>query len=316
MNKYDYGIFTGVPTNYDFRDKDVNTRNYISYMLLRSIQMFTYKNLPENISSRQIEKQLQSKGFGVALKHDSKFYILDGTLSGSTNEIFNPTQVNINNQYLGINDTFSIDGEVILLESDSFRIGVIPLLSKYCTMLVENEITMMLSNINKRNETILTSTDDVTTESAKLYLKKIEQGEISSIVGNKLFDSIKALPTSKHNSSLMDLVSFQQYIRGIMFNEIGLANNINMKKERMIESEVNQNNDSLYPLVDDMLLSRKECLEKINAKFDLNISVELNSSWVRVLENDSVDDSVDDSGDDSIDDSGDDSGDDSVDDEL
>ena len=59
-----------------------------------------------------------------------------------------------------------------------------------------------------------------------------------------------------------------------------------MKKERITKEEFTTNSDSLYPLVDDMLNSRRKALEEINKLFDLDITVDFNSSWnVRSLEN-------------------------------
>ena len=52
-----------------------------------------------------------------------------------------------------------------------------------------------------------------------------------------------------------------------------------MKKEAISESEQAMNEDVLKPLIDTMLECRQKACEEINAMFDLNISVNLNSSW-------------------------------------
>ena len=62
-------------------------------------------------------------------------------------------------------------------------------------------------------------------------------------------------------------------------NAIGLNSNSAMKKERLITAEIDVNNTALYPLIDDMLECRRIAIEKINAMFETDISVELNSSW-------------------------------------
>lgn len=54
-----------------------------------------------------------------------------------------------------------------------------------------------------------------------------------------------------------------------------------MKRESINDSEAGMNEESLKPLVDDMLDSRREALKRINAQFGTNITVELNSAWVR-----------------------------------
>ena len=51
------------------------------------------------------------------------------------------------------------------------------------------------------------------------------------------------------------------------------------KKERLISSEVENGMNSIYPLVDNMMNCRKQAIDKINKKFNTNISVEFTSSW-------------------------------------
>lgn len=68
------------------------------------------------------------------------------------------------------------------------------------------------------------------------------------------------------------------------YNEIGLNANYNMKREKLSTTESQMNNDALLPLVDDMLESRRVGLEKINAMFGTDISVEFASSWEKLIE--------------------------------
>ena len=52
-----------------------------------------------------------------------------------------------------------------------------------------------------------------------------------------------------------------------------------MKRESINSGESQLNNDALYPLIDDMLNSRKQAVDKVNKMFNTDISVELSSSW-------------------------------------
>ena len=60
---------------------------------------------------------------------------------------------------------------------------------------------------------------------------------------------------------------------------MGLNANFNMKRESIGEGESSLNEDSLLPLSDEMLKCRKEDIDKINAKFGTNITVEFDSAW-------------------------------------
>ena len=57
-----------------------------------------------------------------------------------------------------------------------------------------------------------------------------------------------------------------------------------MKRESLSANEVDVNEDTLLPFIDDMLKSRKEDLEKFNKMFNTNIQVELDSSWKKIFE--------------------------------
>ena len=52
-----------------------------------------------------------------------------------------------------------------------------------------------------------------------------------------------------------------------------------MKRESINSNESQLNDDMLHPLIDDMLKQRKLALEKVNAKYGTNITVELDGAW-------------------------------------
>ena len=90
---------------------------------------------------------------------------------------------------------------------------------------------------------------------------------------------------SSHNSvNLKDIIETKQYLMGSWLNELGLNANYNMKREAINESEADLNEDSLLPMIDDMLQQRKLMVESINTKFGTNIEVELSSSWKKIRE--------------------------------
>ena len=62
-----------------------------------------------------------------------------------------------------------------------------------------------------------------------------------------------------------------------------------MKRERISNGEVNQNADALIPFMQNMLNSRKECVENVNKLFGLDISVELSSVWENVMRESTTD---------------------------
>ena len=278
IDKYNYGL--GYTFNYNYKDKSRNVDNLIKYMLNRSNIMFQYHNLPDSIPSREIELLLQTNGFGVFIEVEGKYYIVNGGLGGEPDVYNMPTEAVISIPALKLNKTYKINEDCIVIPNDSMYLGLIPMYAKYCTLMNENEMTMLLATVNKRIQHLLSANDDNTIESAKNFLKKVFDGEIGVIGESKLFESLKVNTTSATSQvSMKDLFEYEQYLKASMYNEIGLSANFNMKRERLSSSEVEANTDNLYPLVDDMLNSRRKGLEKVNEMFGLDIQVEFNSSW-------------------------------------
>ena len=279
MNKYNWGIYTGIANNYNFKDKETNIRNNILYMLNRSMMIFKYEGLPDTLPKKELEKMLQVNGYCFVMEVDGKLYGFNGGLGGERDVYNRPTEIVISNPALKLNKTVKIsDG--VLIKNDDMMQGLIPIYAKYSSILAENEITMILANVNRRVNNLISVSDDNTAESARIYLKKLFDGDIGYIFENKLFDSLKSSPTTPQGKgSLQDLFEFHQYIKASMYNEIGLNANFNMKRSRLVSDEVALNFDSLYPLVDNMLEQRKQGLQEIKDKFGIDISVEFSSSW-------------------------------------
>lgn len=274
--------FLGLDNNliYNHLDKRKNVADMVTYMFNRSNIMFKYHNLPETIPETELEKLLQTNGFAIVGKINGDLYAINGGLGGEPDVYNRPTIATVSVPYFNYNDTWDIDKDCVVIKNDSNAIGLIPMFVKYCTLMNENEITMLLATVNKRIQNLISANDDNTVESARQFLNDVFDGKTGVIAESKLFDSLKVNNSSTNSQvSLTDLFEFEQYLKASMFNEIGLSANFNMKRERLTSAEVETNTDNLYPLVDDMLNNRKIALEKINTMFDTEIEVEFNSSW-------------------------------------
>ena len=278
INKYYGGIDYQV--KYDYHNKKENVTNYVKYMLNRTLAMFRYTNLPDTIPQMELEKMLQCNGYVAIADVNGSLYALNGGFGGVGDAYNRPTNITISNPYLNFNKTLEIDKDCVIISNDSMQLGLLPLYEKYCTMLNESDISIILATINKRIQMLLSANDDNTVQSAKQFLKDIEDGKLGVIAETKLFDSLKVNNSANSsNVNLRDLFELHQYIKASMYNEIGLGSNNNLKREHLLVAEVEVNSDNLYPLVDDMLESRRKALEKVNEMFGTDIQIEFNSSW-------------------------------------
>ena len=272
---------------YDFKannyltDKNVAVNNYIQYMLCRTQSMFAYENLPDSIPADILELYLQTKGHCFISEINGKIYALTGNLSGEMDEYYRFKEYFVTNPALKLSKNFNIEKDGILIKNDTMELGLIPLLSRYSTLIIENAISMRNATINSRILTIISAPDERTKQSAELYLKKIENGENSIIGENPFFDGIRSQnASSAYGKTIDQLISLHQYLKASLFNEIGLNANYNMKKERINSNEAELTDDFLLPFIDNMFFNRQQAVEKINEKYKLNISVQFNSTWL------------------------------------
>lgn len=266
---------------YDYRNKEKNVKNHINESFNKSLTMFKYHNLPDTIPAKYLEKFLQENGTVCIAKHEDKLYAFNGALGGEQDAYGEPTKCVVSNPYLNLTKEFVIDEDCIIIDNDYLRQGMKPIFNKYATFLNENEISIMIATINTRITAIISAGDSNTVESAKDYLRQIEEGKLGVIADNAFLDSLKInqLSTGSNHNVLDDLIRLNQYLKASLLNSIGLNANTMLKKERLITAEVEASNDGLYPMVDNMLDCRRIGIEKVNKMFGTEIEVEFNSSW-------------------------------------
>ena len=269
---------------YNFKDKELCQRHYITYMLLRTQKIFEYKNLPDTIPKRMLESMLQVNGFVCVAKHSGDLYAFWGGLGGEPDAYYQPTICVVANPFLKLNKEYKIGKDCVIIRNDTHYYGLMPLFRRYATALVENDLSFRLASINTRIQSIMTAPDQPTTDACEEYLAGVEAGDLGVIQANEFLEGVKVQNASTALRTFTDLIEYQQYLKASWFNEIGLNANYNMKREKLSTTESQMNNDALLPLVDEMLESRREGIELVNQMFGTNIEVSFASSWEKLVE--------------------------------
>lgn len=266
---------------YNYKDKKANILTNNLYMFAKTSSMFEWENLPLTIPYKELEKLLQMNGYAFITKVNGELYAFSGGLGGEQDVYGNPTTITIANPALKYNATLNLEKDGVLIVNDDFKLGLTPLFNRYNTFLVENDINMMMYGYNSRTQKLISASDDKTKASAEIAIKKSIDGDIAVIGESFLFDGIKLqAPASNSGVSITNLTEFHQYIKGSLFNEIGLTANFNMKRERLTSGETEQD-DANFPFVYNMLKCRMKAVEKINEKYGLDLNVDFGSVWAK-----------------------------------
>ena len=263
-------------------NKDLYLQNFINDMLCRCYAMFDYKNLPNTIQKQDIEKYLLLNGHCIFTKENNDFYVFNGDFTGIENVYHRLHKYIVVNIALNLNKEYETENnsDCVLIENDSERQGFFHLFSKYGIMLNDCEISLNMLSVLNRIPYLITSADEKTKSNAELFLNKIKNGDFSIIADNAFLESIKSIPLNNtNNNQINNLMELNQYIKASAFNSIGLNANWNSKRERLNQSEISLNEDSLMPLVENMLYSRQQAIKAINEKYDLNIEIDLANVW-------------------------------------
>lgn len=279
-------------SQWDFTKKEQNTLYKEIEILTRMQSMTKYKKLPDTIRKIDAENLFLTDGYGTVIKENDKIYILRGSLCGPLTGNYQPTKVLISNPWLKINKEYTIGKDCVVIQNDSSRMGILPIVKKYCTMMSENELSIWTASVMTRLFSIIVADDDKKKAAADKFLKDIQDGKLSAILSetstqDKLLGTnsggigIETQPYGNSGSvgAIKSMIELQQYLKAMMYIDLGINSNFNMKREALNSEESGLNEDALFPLVDDMIENRKEGWKQANEMFGMNVEVELSSAW-------------------------------------
>ena len=269
----------------DFENKETLNRYHMLNTLNKTLSMFEYEGLPEEIPQRIIELQIQVHGYTILFKHEGKIYASWGGLGGVPNYNYMPTKAIVANPYLNISKMFTINEDCVVIPNDKLYLGIMPTNRYYSSQLVENDISMNVLKTNARAMNILVAPDEDTKQSLEDVWEELKTGKVTSAIDkNIISDKLLSLPFASGGTSqtIVQLLEERQYVKGSLLNELGIQSNYNMKRETITSNENILNVDNLLPFSDNMLECRRIALKKVKEIFGLDISVDFSSSWKKL----------------------------------
>lgn len=281
-NQFNYRGLMALPNNYNVKDVNRNASDNMRYMLARTRRMFKWKNLPETIPERNLELMLQTNGHVCIAEHEGKLYAFTGNFGGVPDAYYLPTKYVVANPYLNLSKEYTIGVDCVIIRNDSMFMGLLPMLSKYCSLISNAELTMDMITILARASLVMDSEDEDEYKSAEAFIKSLYDGDLGIITRQSIVEDggIKVQPGASQAASVItNLIEAIQYWKASQFNEIGLNANWNAKRETLTSSETLLNSDTLLPLCDDMLFNRQEAADVIEEIFGVKFEVEYDSAW-------------------------------------
>ena len=263
------------------------TDNFFSYyieLLNKAINVFEWKNVPDNIDTDTLEMILFRCGDVAFFKYNDTFYISHGNQSGEMTYNFTPEKYLVSNPYIekGKNFNLSPDIDSVIIYNTpadkyiSLKSSFNEIIKRTAGILSDNLSSLNCLQINTRVQTIVTADNSNVAKSAEMKLKDLYDGKPYSVITSNLASNINIDDKSNANSkNIADLIDLNNYEYAQYLHALGIESNENNKKSRMVVDELKDNNYECLHNLHILLDSRKKAVEKINRLFNLDISVDI-----------------------------------------
>lgn len=279
---------------------------YIQQMIMRNIaelamNRFTWKNLPEHLDQRFIEKTMLGNGLVVFYWDDDfgKLLAVKAASSGYQNFMEWPTSYTIvgpGSKIMGAEAgqafmTKTLSGFIPVAPSDDveknkrkgfpiwpnyLRQSELDIIEIYSTRLARTDRTLEINVANARRNKVIASTANQQLSMTNLARQMDEGIEVIQVKDSALVEQMTALDLGV-NPDAFDKLSV---LRTRWWNEcmglLGIDNANQDKKERLVASEVSANDGQTDSMRYVALNARREGIAHVNKYFDENIEIDFN----------------------------------------
>lgn len=263
------------------------------------------KSFTETINWDYFKLNLILDGSICVTDFNDRLYSCIGNPGGEPDEYYRPTIFTISNPILGSKQVKDGETGIIIYNTaiDSFAYtghsfifdnGLYNLISQTATLLADNIISINCNQINSRVLAFVTADSESQAVAGEAVMKKMYAGKPYQILRSDLIDKINVNPlnTSSVGTNLTQLVELHNYIIANFFQSIGIKSNNVMKRERLINSEIDSQNDYLKISLLEILTSWQAGFDKVNELYGTDISVNLNPALLDELLEDSTSDEM------------------------
>ena len=301
--------------NYEFKDAlELNNATYMDYLnrfKRIALSMFEWVNLPKSMDARYLELCLFYNGQAALLK-DSKYGFINtkAAANGYVNIYGLPTKINcfsysyqsVRTLYTGLDPTltdkqfeYQKNNECILVMNNEDRLPTAGSLELFAWRLYNADRTCDV-NIQAQKTPVMIVMD----EKQRLTMTQLYNqynGNMPFIFGDKnlLTDGNKIESLTTQAPYIVDKISeYKKEIWNEALTYLGVQNISRDKKERLTESESNENNELVNLNLQSMLIPRIRACKQFNEKFgltgtDKEISVRVRSDLYNIIkQNESI----------------------------
>lgn len=263
---------------------------YVNRLTELAISMFEWKNIPDTIDTRYLELHLFETGCMVYFNDDVLGNLcLDCITNGRLNVYGYPINRRAFSSYNNYNKDLTDKNSVIIWNNYLHTNSLVDV--QYYAKRLWNLDRIIDINANAQKTPVLLQGSEKQ-RLTLINLYKEFNGNAPFIFGDKNLDlnSLKVLQTNAPYVA-DKIYTLKEQIWNEALTYLGISNSNTQKKERLITEEVTSQQGSTVASRHSRLETRKEAVEKINAMFGTNITVDYRRDY-RVMEDEPVKDEV------------------------
>lgn len=279
----------------EFKDavllNDASYFDYLDRMRKIALSMFEWENLPDSMNARYLEMTLFYKGqAGLLYDKDYGFINTQATDSGYINIYGLPSRIQCYSyRYNEMRDLYvkgsgePIDKEAILVLNNYDRTPTATTLQLFAYRLAQAQRTADVNIMAQRTPILITTDQRQEFSMRKLYEQY--DGNTPVIYADKNSglnpDAVRAIKTDAPFIAT-DILQYKILIWNEFLSFLGISN-LDEKRERLISSEIDSNNELVNMNLQSYLIPRKKACEEFNQKYGTNIDVKVRSDLYNII---------------------------------
>lgn len=241
-------------------------------------------------NQKQIELPLLTGGYGLFSKINEKPIAGYGSLYNQNKYFYYEYDNCLINTPNGSYRRSLLNKEAVLVNNNSLRQSIMPMIERYATLIAHTEITFVMSLVNGRASRIFTTTDPSTAESVNQFLNDLYIGKMNSITDD-LMQSVNVLDfgddVSKNYKDLCDTIKF---LYEDFFRNMGIKSE-SSKRERLNLAEVAEDSGLTTLMIDDMYKCRLDGAKALSEFYGTEFRVKPLVSYEDIEVSETEDDS-------------------------
>ena len=236
------------------------------------MRLFVWENTNE-VKPKEIEQRLLLSGHCGILLFQNELTAMFGSFHGVTKYLDEFTHYNVRCPIYSA--SLEIDKEVIIINNDSLRNPVYPLVHHYAILLAHTEVTLVNCLVNARDSGgVPVVTTEKQKQSVTEYQGKLYNGQYGSVTDLGSLGITYAGSDRKTSQSIAEIMEARNKILKAFYSDIGVRSSFE-KRNNAIIAEVEGDKSLLLLNLSDMLNERKKGAELVNKKFGTNWSVHI-----------------------------------------